>query len=115
MTAPRTAAGRALLAESSGNFVGPDERGLFLEDVLAIEAEAAAQERERLLVAFDQWMVPTFHALGDPDGDEGVMRRCLTCGRTSKIVALGAFVDVQHEEDCAYANSILDAEPEAQP
>jgi hypothetical protein len=54
--------------------------------------------------AIREHLVPWWRVRGDEALAEGVMRRCLVCGRTSKIVDdLIAISDVHHEADCAVA------------
>jgi hypothetical protein len=49
----------------------------------------------------DDHLVPWFKVRGDDSLDQGIMRRCLLCGRTSRIVSSTASPsDVAHETTC---------------
>lgn len=68
---------------------GPDERQAGLREALETE------------------LVPWFKVRGDDTLDQGIMRRCLLCGRTSRIVSSTASPSaVDHEADCAFEAAV---------
>jgi hypothetical protein len=77
MREPRTEAGRALLGQAGiSDYVLP-------EDILAIEAQAAALDVERLAAAMERAGVSPHSVEDFPDGDKGVVY----LGRAKRILA----------------------------
>ncbi|MBA3575582.1 MAG: hypothetical protein H0W37_11620 [Pseudonocardiales bacterium] len=80
-------------AESDASSLYP-----FLRAALATPAPAAHSQGRDI----EALLVPAFGVFGDDDREQGAMRRCLLCGRTSRIVVAQVVADapVEHESEC---------------
>ena len=58
---------------------------------------------EALREALESELVPWFKVRGDDSLDQGILRRCLLCGRLGRIVSSTVSPDgLTHEPDCAF-------------